>query len=133
MRKQFQRWTAPAPLPRKVQLLSILFAGFVSMEMLFRALLADTKILALDEATANVDRTTDALIQKSLHALIAQNDKTLLIIAHRIDTIMCCEQLLVLHNGSLVESGSPSELTARSNGVFARMVRAAANASEDVT
>jgi len=96
---------------------------------LARALLSDAKILALDEATANVDRATDALIQKSLHSIITQNEKTLLIIAHRIDTVMDCDLLLVLQNGELVEFDSPQSLLSRRHGVFAGMVEAAKRAS----
>lgn len=83
----------------------------------------------MDEATANVDRATDALIQKSLHSLIAQNEKTLLIIAHRIDTVMDCDLLLVLDNGELVEFGSPHKLLSQDNGIFAGMVAAAKKAT----
>ena len=88
-----------------------------------RALLSDTAILVLDEATANVDKTTDALIQRSLRLLISQSKKTILIVAHRIDTIMDCDVLLVLNNGELVEHGSPAELVGREQGFFNTMVQ----------
>ena len=95
-----------------------------------RALLADAKILALDEATANVDRLTDSLIQESLRSLIAEKNKTLLVIAHRIDTVMDCDLLLVLDRGALMEFGSPAELLGKKNGRFAGMVSAAKQALE---
>eukprot|EP00210_Caulerpa_lentillifera_P008933 g8524.t1 len=97
---------------------------------LARALLSDSKILALDEATANVDRTTDALIQDALRSMSAKNQKTLLTIAHRIDTVMDCDLLMVLDGGRLVEFGSPTELLARDGGPFKGMVEAARKASK---
>lgn len=96
---------------------------------LYRALLTDAKILALDEATANVDRGTDSVIQASLRSFIEESEKTLLIIAHRIDTVMDCDLLLVLDNGRLLETGSPEELMKKRHGVFAGMVHAAKAAS----
>ena len=95
-----------------------------------RVLLSDAKIVALDEATANVDRGTDSLIQNSLHSLITKNDKTLLIIAHRIDTVMDCDLLLVLEDGQLVEFDSPGSLMVKEDGVFAGMVEAAKKATK---
>eukprot|EP00210_Caulerpa_lentillifera_P007448 g7118.t1 len=91
---------------------------------LARALLADSKILALDEATANVDRTTDAMIQDALHSTTVRNEKTLLIIAHRIDTVLDCDLILVLDSGRVAEFGSPVSLLSRENGLFKRMVDA---------
>ena len=51
--------------------------------------------------------------------------RTLLVIAHRVDTIMDCDSLLVLDRGRLVESGAPAELSSRPGGTFARLVAAA--------
>eukprot|EP00210_Caulerpa_lentillifera_P008112 g7746.t1 len=99
---------------------------------LARALLMDSKILALDEATANVDRTTDAMIQDALHTLVSGNEKTLLIIAHRIDTVLDCDLLLVLEGGRMVEFGSPVSLLSQSNGVFKKMVDAAREAASTI-
>ena len=76
------------------------------------------------------DRTTDALIQQAVRDCSSAGDRrrTLLVIAHRIDTIMDCDQLLVLNKGRLVESGAPGELV-RGGGVFARLVSAAQDAA----
>ena len=66
---------------------------------------------------------TDGLIQHSLRSLIAQSKKTILIVAHRIDTVMDCDVLLVLNNGELVEYGSPAELVKKEGGFFNGMVQ----------
>eukprot|EP00210_Caulerpa_lentillifera_P007919 g7560.t1 len=107
-----------------------LSAGQRQLLCLARALLGDSKLLALDEATANVDHATDVLIQHSLHSLIIERKKTLLIIAHRIDTILDCDLLVVLQGGKLVEFGRPSELLAQQEGAFRQMVEAARRASK---
>ncbi len=89
-------------------------------------------MLALDEATANVDRATDALIQQALREVVsgtAGSGHVLMVIAHRIDTIMDCDSLLVLSGGELVEEGPPAELAARPDGTFSRMVAAAKQAA----
>lgn len=74
-------------------------------------------------------RQTDALIQGVLHDAVAGGQggrqRTMLVIAHRVDTIMDCDQLLVLGKGRLLESGPPRQL-AKSSGVFSRLVSAAA-------
>eukprot|EP00879_Flechtneria_rotunda_P017481 GHRR01018328.1.p1 GENE.GHRR01018328.1~~GHRR01018328.1.p1 ORF type:complete len:1541 (+),score=583.94 GHRR01018328.1:446-5068(+) len=103
---------------------------------LARALLQEARVLALDEATANVDRATDALIQQSLRDFAGgpegkASGRVLLVIAHRIDTILDCDHLLVLSAGRLVEQGPPQQLASSGSGVFAGMVQAAKAASAD--
>lgn len=95
---------------------------------LARALVADAAVLALDEATANVDAGTDAAIARALAAARAGGGgRTLLVIAHRLDTVLGCDQVLVLGDGRLLEAGPPRDL-ARGGGAFARLAAAAAAA-----
>ncbi|MDQ0563726.1 ATP-binding cassette subfamily B protein [Rhizobium mesoamericanum] len=73
-----------------------------------RALVADAKILVLDEATANIDSYTEMLIQKALVKLL--ENRTGLVIAHRLATIREADRIIVLQNGELIESGNHQEL-----------------------
>ena len=83
-----------------------------------RALVADAKILVLDEATANVDSNTELLIQKALITLL--KGRTGLVIAHRLATIRGADRIIVLQNGEIVETGSHSELMA-GGGLYAKL------------
>lgn len=73
------------------------------------------KILILDEATSSVDSDTDVLIQKLIREDFS--DFTVLTVAHRLDTIMDSDRVLVLDSGKLIEMGSPEELM-KSEGAF---------------
>lgn len=76
-----------------------------------RALLADPKIIILDEATSNLDTESESYIQKSLHILM--KDRTTFVIAHRLSTIQKADQILVIENGNIVEQGRHEELIAK--------------------
>jgi len=76
-----------------------------------RALLANPKILILDEATSNLDTESEALIQKSLATLT--RGRTTFVIAHRLSTIRKADQILVVENGRIAEEGSHESLIAR--------------------
>lgn len=86
---------------------------------LARAILSKNKILVLDEATAAVDRRTDQLLHDSLHESFA--DSTIIAVAHRLDTIIEHDYVLVLGLGKVLEFGPPAELL-RAGGTFSRMV-----------
>ena len=83
-----------------------------------RALLKDAPIVLLDEATASLDPENEALIQRAISTLIT--GKTVVVIAHRLRTVMGADKIVVLDNGRLVEEGTSDELIAR-RGLFARL------------
>ncbi len=73
-----------------------------------RAILADPKIIILDEATSNLDTESEGLIQKSLSELT--NNRTTIVIAHRLSTIKRADQILVIESGRIVERGTHDTL-----------------------
>ncbi|KFD58891.1 hypothetical protein M513_00054 [Trichuris suis] len=87
---------------------------------LARALLRKNRILVLDEATANVDLNTDSLIQETIR--VEFKHCSVLTIAHRLNTIMDCDRVIVLHEGQLVEYDEPAILLRRSSSMFAELV-----------
>jgi ABC-type multidrug transport system fused ATPase/permease subunit len=86
---------------------------------LARALLQKSKILVLDEPTANIDSGTDMLLQQTL---IEQfSEATIITVAHRLDTIIDYDHIIVLNDGKVLECGTPRELLSV-NGHFASMI-----------
>lgn len=84
-----------------------------------RALLKDAPIILLDEATASLDVENETLIQTALSTLI--QNKTVLVIAHRMRTIAGADKVIVLENGRISETGSPNQLI-RQNGLYRHLV-----------
>ncbi len=85
-----------------------------------RAIIADPRILVLDDATAKVDSTTEAVIQQALKQLM--KGRTSFVIAHRLSTIRSADRIVVLRDGSIVEEGTHDELVRR-EGVYSGLYR----------
>ena len=92
-----------------------------------RALVADSRVLLLDEATANVDTHTEMLIQKALDELL--RDRTAIVIAHRLSTIRNADQIVVLDQGHVAEVGKHHDLLA-AEGLYARLHSYSAQAAD---
>ncbi|XP_059049024.1 ATP-binding cassette subfamily C member 4-like [Achroia grisella] len=103
-------------------------AGQRQLLCLARAALAHNKLLVLDEATANVDPNTDALIQKSIRKHFSEC--TVVTVAHRLHTIADSDRVIVMEAGQIVECGHPHELLQNSKGHFYSMVSQLGPASE---
>ncbi|KAI0711040.1 P-loop containing nucleoside triphosphate hydrolase protein [Cerioporus squamosus] len=88
---------------------------------LARAIARQSKLLILDEATSAIDYETDAVIQRSLREAVSR-DTTVLTIAHRLQTIMDADQILVLDSGRVAEFGHPAELLKDKDGLFSALV-----------
>ncbi|WJX34200.1 hypothetical protein P8452_22334 [Trifolium repens] len=86
-----------------------------------RALLRRSKILVLDEATASIDNATDLILQNTIRKEFA--DCTVIIVAHRIPTVMNCNMVLSISDGKLVEYDEPMKLMKREKSLFGQLVK----------
>ena len=103
-------------------------AGQRQMLCLARALLRDTRVVCLDEATASVDLETDKVMQDVIADRFAS--RTILTIAHRINTIIENDKVVCLERGELAAMASPAELLRDKNGMFAKLVAETGEQSE---
>ena len=85
---------------------------------LARAILQDSKVIVIDEATANVDLRTDQLVQETIRNQLS--DRTILTIAHRVDTIIDYDKIMVFDNGNIIEFDQPQALLTK-GGYFAQL------------
>ena len=100
-------------------------AGQRQLLCIARALLSRAALVILDEATSAVDVETDALIQRTVRAEFSES--TVLTIAHRLNTVLDADRIMVLDAGRLVEFGAPKELMGRSRGYFRKLVDSTSN------
>ena len=98
---------------------SMLSGGERQRISIARAMLKDAPIVIMDEATASLDAENETEVQRALSALI--QNKTVLIIAHRMRTVDGAEKIVVLQGGKVAEQGTPQELKAK-GGIYAKML-----------
>ena len=98
-------------------------AGQRQLVCLARALLRKSQILILDEATAACDIETDRLIQATIREKFSHC--TIITIAHRLQTVMDYDRIMVLDQGSLIENGKPQELLDKNDSVFFALAKEA--------
>ncbi|KZP31699.1 ABC protein [Athelia psychrophila] len=106
-----------------------LSVGERSLLSLARALVKDSKVIVMDEATASVDLDTDNKIQKTIQEL---QGRTLLTIAHRLRTIISYDRILVLDAGTVAEFDTPRNLFGRDGGIFCSMCEQSGISLEDI-
>ena len=100
-----------ATTPRSRSAASRLSIGQRQLVAFARALLADPRILILDEATSSVDIPTEARIEEALETLL--RDRTAFVVAHRLSTIRRADMIVVLEHGEVIEAGTHGQLIAR--------------------
>ncbi|KZO92802.1 ABC transporter [Calocera viscosa TUFC12733] len=106
-----------------------LSVGQRSLVSLARALVKDSRVIVLDEATASVDYETDQKIQDTIAREF--HDRTMLIIAHRLKTIIGCDRICVMDSGRIAEFDSPTNLWAH-NGIFRSMAERSSITLDDI-
>lgn len=115
--------------PRKLDMLIDKAGGDFSIGQrqllcLARAVLKGSRIIVMDEATSNLDRETEALMQQSLEETF--REATIITIAHRLETVMHYDLIVVMGGGRILEAGNPRELARKGEGEFQRMLKSSA-------
>ena len=123
------RLSAAGSSTRCARAASGLSAGERQLISIARALLADPRILILDEATSNIDRPTEVLIERALDRLLA--GRTSMIIAHRLSTVRRADEILVVERGQIAQRGTERELLAE-DGPFRRLAHALDGGPEEL-
>jgi ATP-binding cassette, subfamily B, bacterial len=108
---------------------SLLSGGQKQRLSLARAIIKDAPILILDEASSALDPITETKINESV--LKTGKKQTILIISHRLSTVLSADKIIVLENGSIVEQGGHAELLENTNGVYARLFGREAEIGEE--
>ena len=86
-----------------------------------RVFLKNPSILILDEATSALDNVTEALIQEALDSL--KKGRTTIVVAHRLSTIKNADNILVISNGQIIESGTHKKLISKQNGIYKKLYK----------
>ncbi|KXV49417.1 multidrug ABC transporter ATPase, partial [Gluconobacter japonicus] len=84
-----------------------------------RAFLADAPILIFDEATSSLDSESESLVQEAMRRLM--KNRTVIVVAHRLSTVMELDRILVFSRGELKEDGTHTELVAKDGGIYRRL------------
>eukprot|EP00965_Chrysotila_dentata_P095303 3150132-Pleurochrysis_carterae.AAC.2 len=87
-----------------------------------RALLRKPRLLCLDEATSALDAESEALVQKALDALIWTGDHTVVLVAHRLSTVVNAHAIAVVDGGRIAQTGTHAQLLADKHGIYASLV-----------
>lgn len=87
------------------------------------------QIIILDEATASVDPRTEAIVQRTIQEEFS--DCTILTIAHRLQTILSCDRIIVMEAGCIAEMGRPGDLLSDANSIFSNMLATAEKTTND--
>ncbi|KAI9002587.1 hypothetical protein DFJ74DRAFT_696267 [Hyaloraphidium curvatum] len=99
-----------------------LSAGQRQLLCLARAMLRRSRVVVMDEATASVDLATDDFIQQTIRTNERFKGRTVLTIAHRLNTVVDYDRIVVMGNGEVIEFGTPAELVQKPNGVLLGMI-----------
>ncbi|KAG3103605.1 ABC transporter C family member 13 [Phytophthora cactorum] len=102
--------------------------GQAQLLCIARALLRPSKVLCIDEATASIDHETERAISQAIASEFSTS--TVLTVAHRIQTIMHCDRVLLLDNGRVAESGDPKELAKNPQSLFYRLANSSVSETE---